>query len=458
MEAYDFFRPFLVLALLTHVVGLLPQWHRYVGPAFDSGTFLRTKRRSTVAFFAVSTATAVSLLPAAGFFILPALFFLWYLHYYRRFFGLHRGAGAVGFVPMNLAAFIFFSDLSRSLAPGETGLQIICTLAYAIHWSGILLNSGLMKAREGYFRGYGIPSFLANPHWGRFWLFFNKYPLKNIQKRALGMIGVSAELAAGSLLLVAALGVWPSMLGLWSAILMILFFSSIWLFIKLYTLPWTSALIGLYFLAFFVEVNVTGGIVSLSAELLRDGGVLLGFFIISLWLFGATQITGAVGVLCETAGVRVGLLESKLANLFQIFRWRVFTYPVISSFVGWTPSLRNLPSVDEEYAASVHMNPLARLATESVVITSIFNTLKHPEHFHKFWERLREYLSNSPYGDSGGYLRLWVCIEGRQHHNWVPVFSVSTKTAKTVEIHSNLALKSQLPPSAYQAITAESPD
>lgn len=447
IDLYDTFRPLLVASLLAHLLGLAPQWFRYVGPKFDPGSIISSRLKASLSILVPLLLALVSLVVSLPFLLVPLYLLLWYVHIHRRFESLGRGAGAVGVVPQVLALFVIVADFGRFFAADANQFLYFSSVGFLLFWAGILINSGLVKLQEGYLEGLGIQSFLSNPHWGRFWRYFMKNPIGVGQRKLLGRLALLLEIIGGFALLIPGIGKL-------AAFLIIGMFLFVGIFIKLYSLPWISILITTYFYALFDAWPSLDIRFSIKAEINLEIAfiiILVGF----VAAVGISQIFGAVLVVLELFGVSTrAIFEMRLLRMLLVFRWRVFTYEVISTCVTKHElSLSEDFDIERGFDLARASNPLLAQATESVAITSLFNTLKSREYWHKFPWRLRNYFASTSFQDNAGWLVMWVCLEDFGSSDWHPIIAVSCNNQLVEPIAGGSKLNRVFPENVQAAIS-----
>lgn len=423
-ELYESFRPVFILALTIHLLGLAPQWFRYVGPEFDSSTLLSTKLRATLALIIPTSLALFGLFVPFALLLLPIYLLLWYVHWVTRFESLARGAGAVGFVPQALAFFLVISDLGLSFSSDSDQFLFFSSFALTLFWAGLVINAGLVKVQEGYYIGLGLQSFLSNPFWGRFWRYFQQKPLGGSPRMVLGRLAIFAEVLGGSLLLVPGF----SQIG---ALIVLSMFLFIGIFIKLYSLPWISVAVTSY-LFIWSEIFVWD---TFAAYFAREANFdVLSILTLACFItaFGLSQIVGATLVGIEFLGFRSeAIFQMQSLRFLQVFRWRVFTYDVISTCVTFhEDSLRENWNMEGGYKLARAVQPLLAQASEVVALSSVFNTVKSQKYWTKFPQRLRQYLRSTPFKDTSGFMVMWVCFEDFGQSDWRPLFVVSCESTK----------------------------
>lgn len=421
-EAYEWFRICALLILIVHFVGLVPQWPRYVGAGFDDDSVLRRRISSYAALLLALIGLFINLFTQVALALVPALILAWYVHIDRRFDSLARGAGAVGYIPYLTLAYLMTVGLVINYVPQPTQAFRLVTTAYTLTWAAILLNSGIVKMQEGYLVGKGIRSFLTNPHWSRWWNWFQDQGLPPKLIMFLGISGVSAEVLGGALLVIPQLA-WIS------ATLMGVMFLAIGVFLKLYTLPWLSLASAAFLATSSFNSPSNESFFSKDWSFVRIFPVTITIFLFCIF-FPLAQF---LGLIVFTTPIRNRLADSSpLARTLKAlcaFRWRVFTHQVINTYVGLSSTSHSgrkgdLASMRASYQLSCRTIPTFRMATESVAIVSIFNTLKNETYFAKFFDRLSRYNMCCNLNHSHEWV-VWICVEGKADTQWLPVLGIS---------------------------------
>lgn len=446
VELYELFRPIFVAALLAHVLGLAPQWFRYVGPKFDPGSALSTRFRASISLVIAGSLAGLSFFVTPAFLLLPLFFLLNYVHISRRFDSLGRGAGAVGIIPQSLALFLVVSDFVLSYSANAEQLLSFSTFGFLIYWAGILINSGLVKLQEGYWGGFGIRSYLSNPHWGRFWPLFETRHLNSSKTGVLGKVAVFTEIIGGIALLIPGL----NRLGV---VLIAGMFLAIGIFIKLYSLPWLSLLVMVYFL--FSTIGPLEVAPTFNSDLIGVEELVFTIIVMAYSLLaGVSQIVGAVLVGLQSLGlISDHVFSTRLAKFLLIFRWRVFTYGVISTCVTFKdPQVDGGPQMAQGYLLARALNPFYTQATESVAITSVFNTLKSETFWEKFYPRMSSYVRSGFCPKSEILFVMWVCFEEPEYFEWLPVLTVSSTDTDPVFVADEFLLSKVFPEEVVRVI------
>lgn len=421
-EAYEWFRICALLILIIHFVGLVPQWPRYVGAGFDDHSVLRRRITSYAALLLALTGLLISLFTQVALALIPALILTWYVHIDRRFESLARGAGAVGYIPYFTLAYLMTVGFVNNYVPQPTQAFRVVTTAYTLTWAAILLNSGIVKTQEGYLVGKGIRSFLTNPHWSRWWKWFQDNGLPSKLIMFLGVSGVSAEVLGGALLVIPQLA-WVG------ATLIGVMFLAIGVFLKLYTLPWLSLASAAFIAICSFNRPNNESFFSNDWSFIRIVPVTLLICLFCIF-FPLAQF---LGLILFTTPIRHRLTDSSLLartlKALCAFRWRVFTQQVINTYVGLSLTSHldregDLASMRSSYQLSCQTIPTFRIATESVAVVSVFNTLKSETYFSKFFDRLSRYNQCHNLNHSHEWV-VWVCIESKAESQWSPVLAVS---------------------------------
>jgi hypothetical protein len=445
-EHYELFRTASLVLLFLHFAILGVDWHRYVGRALDSKTLIKSKFISSllIIFILLFLALSIFFEDFIVFFIVLPTVVARYIHIDRRYSSLSRGAGAVGYVPYFILVTLFFFELLLFLSENAVRLFPILQMAFSITWGIILINAGISKVQEGYLSGSGVRAFLANPLWSRFWKIFNEYKFPRLIFTILGFCGVLIEIISGVLIVTqkyAQIG----------AALMIILFLFINIFIKLLTLPALSMVSALFILTTPKHIEF---------ELLFDGSSKNSLIILVVLFTLFFPILNVLGLFIVFNNSQTNLIYKLqiIFNKIPVFRWRVFTRPIVDTFVAVVSknsdsSFENL-NITALYKDSLKFNWRIRFASEVVILTSIVNTLKNFDYWPNFFKKLERYGDSLNCDPNSAYLIVLVWPEKCDKiYGWQFLFSSSTNGSDIFAVNADDRLWIDFPKAAKEEIS-----
>lgn len=374
---------------------LAPGFLRYFGRAYDPRSFIvaRPVAMALLAlWFAACAGLMLGMFPLVAAAVMTLIFR--YFHVEVRYRSLARGAGAVGFMPYLIAAYLMLFELARE---SEGGAVLAETVFWVlrIDMALILFDAGLTKLLSGYRRNEGFEYALANPFWGRFFASVRK------MRPTATLFRLQNVAACGTELLVAALLLVPQTLWLAGAIMMAMF-AYLAIVLRLLTLCPLMVALGLLFLP---ELGWQLLPTDESAARWQVPALLLTAVQAALWAYvGVTIVIKLVQYANYFADRRLPAVLQRvidvLGRLIPVFIWRVFTPDVINFFVRITRiGADGTPTtvLDEDTVrlfSGAALRPRLRFlsAAESVTIVSMFMKLKYQQGDRAdFHERLLRY-------------------------------------------------------------------
>ncbi len=331
--------------------------------------------------------------PLLGALLLMALFRPFYIR--SRWKVLFRGGGAPGFMSHYLVVLVAAAEAARAL-DSSGRLEGTAELLFRVDFAVILLCSGLYKSLSGYLHGEGMAYGLANPFWGYWHSFFRRVRPSHPLLRAQDAAAALGQLAMGTLMLI------PGLRWLGGALCMAGFVGLAFL-VRLGRLAILMAVIPLIYLP-DQGWSLTDGL-GLAAGLgawAAPEAVVVGLQAL-MWAYIAVLIAVKVMQYLNLFLARryPAVLQRALtayANAVPIIMWRVFTPDVTNFFVRISASAtqdgpqRRLTHEDTTYDLRRWDQPpgwkLRFLhVTESIVLTTVFTTLKYRVSDRALFER-----------------------------------------------------------------------
>ena len=396
---YLLFRELAASLFLLDLVAFLPYADACLGAGYWKGTFLeRTSARYAV--YSLWVISCLSLLlgiyPLVGALVLFPLFRRIYVK--GRWNTLFRGGGAPGF--MSHYAMLYITAFQLAAWLDSSG-----RLSHAVHtmlrvdFGVVLTCSGTYKSLSGYLKGEGMEYGLANPIWGYHWRFFKRLSPKNVFLQVQNRMAALSQVVMGLLLafspLFAPLG--------WAGGIMCAgtFFYLIFT-VRLGRLAPLMMIMALLYLP-NLGLSLAGGLglardlpsVALPAVAVTILSSLCWAYIVVLPFVKVMQYTNLF--LTRRFPEPFQSFFTRYQNWVPIIMWRVFTPDVTNFFIRIRQvdlaTGKVTPIGDEEsgysYAGLRGLRWKLRYlhVTESIVVTTVFTTLKYFQSRRELFER-----------------------------------------------------------------------
>jgi hypothetical protein len=430
ITSYLWFRDSSIVILLIHFLGLLPLWVRYAGKLLDPTGLLKYELILWPSYILSVLSYSIALVyPETWWCLVPGTVLLRYIHIDRRYKSLARGAGAVGIIPYSVSVTLLLIDFYLQNVQNSSRYVTTVMSGFSIYWGAVLINSGINKLRSGYLSGIGIQSFLSNPHWSRFWRYFHLNPISLSSRKFLGFSAVLIELTSGVLLI--SLKAAPA-----GAIIMIILFVTIGIFLKLYTLPWISVLSGYgIFLYFSEDINYKLSLTHIfyNANTNWETVLLLIYFL-------AFPLSAIFALFYYTINENYQNRATKFLRMIQkipIVNFQVFTRPIIETLVFIIPKNQNIDISNLQNLTLLSKNTVNSYSsvTEAVILTSIVNTLKSEQYYDKFFPRLKLFKDSLDKKMTEVEIQVYFYSESDGKGEWEFIFSICLDKMEVLNIN-----------------------
>jgi len=327
------------------------------------------------------------------------LLFAIFRHYYinQRWTNIRRGCGAPGFMAYWIVFYLFILEGCCWLdASGVVPGAVLALMKY--DFALIMLCAGAYKMCSGYLREGGMEYGQANPFWGYFWTFFRHQNTRAPFFRVMNGLACGIEVVAGVLMLTPNL--WVQFAG---AAMVSLSFIYVGCLIRLGRLAFLMAVIPLIFWP-AMGLSLVQTTHPLSSPLLLpwmiDGCVAL-IFVIMLTM-GVIKFMQYVNLFANRKFP--SFLQNsltRLANLWPVIIWRVFTVDVTNFFIRLysvsgkgevTPLVHETTTFNYRNGSRLWLKLRFLHVTESIALASVFTTLKYfPSKPELFRDKLVRY-------------------------------------------------------------------
>lgn len=430
ITSYIWFRDSSIFILLIHFLGLLPLWVRYAGKLLDPTGLLRYNLILWSSYILSILGYSLALAyPESWWCLVPGTLILRYIHINRRYESLARGAGAVGVIPYSVSVTLLLVDFNLQNVQNSAMYMTTVMSGFSIYWGAVLINSGINKYKSGYLSGYGIQSFLSNPHWSRFWRYFHLNPISLSSRKLLGFVAVSIELTSGALLL--SVKAAPA-----GAIIMIILFVTIGIFLKLYTLPWISVLSGYGIFLYFIEdINFQLNLTQIFYNANADWATV--FLLIYILAFPMSAIFAVLYFTINKNYLNKATKFFWIIKNIPIINFQVFTKPVIETLVFIIPKdpSINISKLQELTLLSKNTVNSYSSVTEAVILTSIVNSLKSERYYDKFFPRLKLYKDSLNKKITEAVIQVYIYSESEGKSEWKFIFSIGLDKMEVLSIN-----------------------
>ena len=391
----DLWRTLLGALFLIDLACFLPFARVALGPGYWKRSWPSSDAALVVVLVAWSLA-ALSLITGIFAFAGTLVLLVLFRHYYvaNRWKNLFRGGGAPGFMSHFAVLHLLSFQLAAALDPTGS-LSIVALVVFSVDLGAIMLDSGTYKLLSGYVHSEGMEYGLANPMWGYWFRYFRRIDPRHVLLRAQDLLAAGGEIVMGIAMIVFPLR------GLGAVICMASFVYLLPL-IRLGRLAVLMAVLPIPLLPHLeLPAMPAIGLPVASAPGLPAQAMAI-VLLTYLAILPAVKIVQYLNLFQRRAfPAPIQQWLTRYWNAVPIIMWRVFTPDVTNFFIriharDAAGRERTVLSEDGIYAYR-RVGPWQRAArflhvTESIVLTTVFTTLKYfPSRRDLFEERLVDY-------------------------------------------------------------------
>ncbi|MCE3229977.1 MAG: uncharacterized protein K0S32_4528 [Bacteroidetes bacterium] len=389
---YLLFTKLVGVVFLFDIILLMPFAKRYLSDPYIENSFFSKKNLSYLATF-LWIESAIALIFSWNILIHALLFVVVYRYVFidKRYKGLARGAGAVGYMPYQAALYIFIRECAMQSGINSQWVYLVDTAHLAIT-AWMMLNAGISKALNGYLNNKGVQHSLVNPMWGYWPALFSKLNPNHGLFMVMNILGVATEIGSGILL-------WFPATRELGAIILMLIFVFVLFTIKLQGLCLLMISIPILFVRDLGVYHDTVTPPVILPNILSHVLITVYLTICALnVLVSAYQFIRLYTPVLKT--IRINKYIDKLAGIVPIFIWRVFTYDVVNTFVkvSYRSNDRKCLMVDDKnymFGNFKHICTNYRFihVAESVVLSTLVNQIKYNQPVEILKKKFFDYCS-----------------------------------------------------------------